>query len=164
MLFGDCTTDTSADLKEEIDQEYADAYRRCYAIATQYFADQSALTSATATLFIQMMRDAPVMRNLTAQVQKKLKEISPEKFASVLTWINFHYAGAITNFPQLGQAIAHWYNALGVSRPAEMEARVQDYLARNGRGPDGLPDPEAETAEPSEKDAAFDHEPKEGVD
>jgi len=111
-----------------ISEIYGDAYGHCVNEARKYFREESAIASQTATLYIQYNKDQSSISGLKGVLHQKIKDNMPS-LMQIYLW---HYTPIINFFPQLGQALRHWFHEMGEIDYKALDERVTDYMYRNG--------------------------------
>jgi len=107
---------------------YGDPYASCVNEAKKHFTTEDAISSSTAQLWIQYNKDMSLIKPVQQRLQARVKTEMPS-LMSIYLW---HYAPLISFFPKLGKAIKYWFHELGVIDYKEIDARVTDYMERNG--------------------------------
>ena len=120
------------DKESRVSYLYGRTYDECYQIAKRYFTEEPARQSATATLYINAIKDINRVENYIGAVKKGLTEVPSQDRAVAYNIFKEVYADLIEKYPQADSALEHWVLKVGIVDPKEVKIRMVDYFYRQG--------------------------------
>lgn len=111
---------------------YGRLYDDCNRIAKRYYQDEAVIQSATATLYINAVKDQAKVDNYIKLYKKGFEEVASNDRQVAYNIYTAMYAELLERYPVAQSALEHWIIKVGIVDPKELEIRLIDYFYRNG--------------------------------
>lgn len=135
---------------EEVIDSVSDAYRMCVDKAKQMFTEESAIQSASATMFINATKEKSSVDAYLKSLKDRIAKVNSEAIPSALEVWKWHFRDYISEFgPRITSAI-HFYLSQNMSCE-ELEAHVKDRYLRLKEAQKPVDGKKDEPAEPPQE-------------